>query len=736
MGYRSETKIRLKHFVILLLLALFGVTLVLNTGCNDMKKREEPPAARIDDVKDTIHGVEVDDPYRWLENWDNPEVQTWSNAENAYAHKYLDALPSRGKIRARINEIMNAKVSRYYSLRWINGELFAMKFQPPLNQSILVVIPSLEKLESERAIVNPNLLDTSGGTSIDWYVPSPDGRLVAVSLSKGGSESGDVHVYETASGRETGKVIKRVNGGTAGGDLAWLPDGSGFYYTRYPRPGEHSEEDINFYQQVWFHQMGKPVETDRYVIGKDFPRIAEIALESDPHSGRLIVQVQYGDSGRFMFFLLQPDGTWQQIATFEDQVEAVVFGKNDDLLLLSRKDAPNGKILLLPADEPVLKKASTLIPEGEQSIVYSFRSTPAITVTENDIYLIYQLGGPNEIRAFDFSGEPLTAPEAPPISSTSEMVALNGNNILFRNSSYIHPSAWYLFDEPTATKTEIALGDKYPFNFGDVEVVREYSTSKDGTRIPVNIIRQKGIQLDGSHPVLLTGYGGFAISRTPRFNPLNLVWLEQGGVFAEANLRGGSEFGEKWHHAGMLTHKQNVFDDFAAAMQHLIDAGYTSPQKLAIIGGSNGGLLMGAMITQHPDLFRATVSQVGLYDMIRSELTSNGQFNIPEYGTVNNPEQFKALLAYSPYHNVKDGVAYPSILFMTGANDPRVNPMHSRKMTARLQAATSSDSPILLRTSATTGHGIGTPLNTLVDEETDIYSFLFHELGMKYHTVK
>ena len=267
-------------------------------------------------------------------------------------------------------------------------------------------------------------------------------------------------------------------------------------------------------------------------------------------------------------------------------------------------------------------------------------------------------------------------------------------------------------------------------------VVREFATSNDGTKIPVNIIRLKGTKLNGSNPVLLNGYGGFNVSISPGFSALRRVWIEQGGVFAIANIRGGGEFGEDWHRAGSLTNKQNCFDDFAAAMLYLVEAGYTNPQKLAITGGSNGGLLMGAMITQHPELFKATVSSVGIYDMLRNELTPNGNFNIPEYGTVKDTDQFRALYAYSPYHHVEAGVAYPAVLFMTGANDPRVDPMHSRKMTARLQAATTSNNPILLRTSSSTGHGIGTPLNERIKEDVDEFAFLFHELGIKYREVK
>jgi len=305
--------------------------------------------------------------------------------------------------------------------------------------------------------------------------------------------------------------------------------------------------------------------------------------------------------------------------------------------------------------------------------------------------------------------------------------------MLFYTYTYTDPPALYHFDATTAKATRTALFETSPVKFDDAEVVRDFATSKDGTRVPVNIIRRKDTKLDGSNPTLLYGYGGYGISEKPYFaGSFTRVWLDQGGVYVDANLRGGGEYGEEWHKAGNLTRKQNVFDDFLAVAQYLIDQKYTSPAHLAILGGSNGGLLMGAAFTQRPDLFRAVVSDVGIYDMLRVELDPNGAFNVTEFGTVKDPAQFKALYAYSPYHHVKDGTAYPAILFPTGENDHRVNPMQSRKMTARLQAANSSSHPILLRTTASAGHGIGTALDEQIEEEADQFSFLFDQLGIKY----
>jgi prolyl oligopeptidase len=321
----------------------------------------------------------------------------------------------------------------------------------------------------------------------------------------------------------------------------------------------------------------------------------------------------------------------------------------------------------------------------------------------------------------------------PPVSAIGQVVSVGGGDVLFYTSTYIQPGAWYCFDAASGKATRTALVETSPVNFDDAEVVRGFATSKDGTQVPLNIIRRKGTKLDGANPTLLYGYGGYGISEKPFFlGSFARIWLDQGGVYVDANLRGGAEYGEEWHAAGNLTHKQNVFDDFLASAQYLIDQKYTSPAHLAILGGSNGGLLMGAAFTQRPDLFRAVVSEVGIYDMLRVELDPNGAFNVTEFGTVKDPEQFKALYAYSPYHHVKDGTAYPAIYMPTGENDHRVNPMESRKMVARLQAASRSGYPILLRTSSAAGHGFGTALDEQIEEEADTFSFLFDQLGIKY----
>ena len=689
-----------------------------------------PPAAARVPVTDEYHGVKVVDDYRWLEDGNDPKVKEWSAAQNAWARAYLDRLPGRDALRAEITRIRKIALPRYGPLRFAGSTLFAMKVDPPKQQPLLVALASEDDPATARVVVDPNLLDPTGGTSIDWYVPSPDGTRVAVSLSQGGSERGDARVFETATGREVGAAVPRVNYGTAGGSLAWDADGSGFFYTRYPREGERPAVDLDFYVQVYHHRIGSQTDGDRYEIGRDFPRIAEIELDRSSDGRFVLANVQNGDGGEFSQHLRSPDGGWTRLTGFADRIVHAVFGPDDALYLLSRAGAPRGKVLRLPLGGPVsMDGATTLIPEGEGTIDFSFSQTSGIVPGRSRLFVTTGVGGPQQVRVFDLSGHEKTPLPVPPMSAVSQVVARPGTDtVLFQAASFLEPTAWYRIEDGASAAVKTALSPRWPLDFGDAEVVSEWAVSKDGTRVPLSIVRRKGLKLDGRNPTLLTGYGGYGISQKPRYDPGLRVWLDRGGVFALAGLRGGSEFGEDWHDAGRLTRKQNVFDDFMACAERLLATGYTTPDRLAIEGGSNGGLLMGAALTQRPDLFRAVVSHAGIYDMLRVELSANGAFNIPEFGTVKDPDQFRALHGYSPYHHVTDGKSYPAVLFLTGANDPRVDPMQSRKMTARMQAAGAS--PVLLRTSAASGHGFGTPLDERIEAEVDTRAFLFERLGI------
>jgi prolyl oligopeptidase len=680
-----------------------------------------PPTAKRP-VTETYHGVTVVDEYRWLEDDASPEVKRWVAEENAVTRRYLDALPQRPAIAARVGELLRTAPVRRYDFEY-RGRLFALKLQPPKDQPLLVALPASGDVRAERVVLDLNVLDPAGKTAIDFFRPSRDGKRIVVSLSTNGSEVGTAYVYDVATGRRLDDVIPGVNYPTAGGSVEWSADGRGFYYTRYPQGDERPPEDRHFFQQVYFHRLGTPVASDSYVIGKEFPRIAEIELRSSRDGSYLLAVVRNGDGGEIAYHLRSPDGRWHEVAGFKDGVKHLAFGDDGKLYGMSIKDAPLGRIIAIPTPRPSLAFTKVVVPES--GIV-----AENVQPTRSRLYVTYSDGGPTIVREYSLAGRFLRQLPTPPVSSVAVAARLDGDDVLVSSMSYVRPRTVSRYDARANRLVPTELVGGYPFDFNDAVVEREFATSKDGTRVPVTIIRRKDSKLDGSNAALLYGYGGYGISMSPYFSPLLRLWLDYGGVYGVANVRGGGEYGEPWHLAGNLTKKQNVFDDFAACLQSLIDRSYTRPDKAAIMGGSNGGLLMGATLVQHPQLLRAVVSQVGIYDPLRWELQPNGEFNVTEFGSVKDPDQFRALYAYSPFANARNGVAYPAVLFTTGENDGRVAPYESRKMTARLQAATSSSHPILLRTEAAAGHGIGTALSTQIEEEADVYAFLVDQLGM------
>lgn len=690
------------------------------------------PATPRQPVSDTYFGTAVSENYRWLEKTDSAEVKSWIAAQNALTRGVIDALPRRAAIKKELlGMIGGGRVTRG-GFAFAGGKLFALKRQPPKNQAMIVVLNGRAKLKSERLVLDANLLDPTGKTAIDWFEPSLDGNRVAVSLSENGSEDGTLYIYETASGKQLPDVVPRAQYPTGGGSVAWNADGSGFYYTRYPQGDERPKEDANFFMQVYFHRLGTPVAQDEYVIGKDFPRIAEIKLSPSEDGKYLLADVANGDGGEHAFFLRGNDGKWLRIADYTDGFRNAEFGRDGRLYVLGLKNSPRGRIVALKLDAPGdgLPAATVVVPESDAVI-------ESMVPTQSRLYVDYLVGGPSELRVFGLDGKPMGTLGAEPISSIRAGRRLAGDAILFGSQSFVRAFAWYAYDPAKRgakpVKTRLSDAPVYAVN-GDipgVEVVREFAVSKDGTKVPVNILYKKGSKRDGSQPMLLTAYGGYGLSLRPFFSRRAAFWLRHGGAFAVANLRGGGEYGKEWHLAGNLTKKQNVFDDFIASAQLLVERGYTTRDRLAIEGGSNGGLLMGAVMVQRPELYRAVVSHVGLYDMLRVELTPNGAFNVTEFGTVKDASQFKALYAYSPLHHVQDGTAYPAVLLTTGEHDGRVDPWMTYKMTARLQAANPGGQPVLLRVASDAGHGIGTSLASAIEEDADVFAFLFAQLGMR-----
>jgi prolyl oligopeptidase len=706
--------------------------LTLLVPCALLADGLEPPATPKKPVVDEYHGKAVTDNYRWLDDAMDPAVQRWTEAQNNYTRAELEKFSALKALGKRLQELIAAPSADYSDLKFRGNILFAMAFQPPKNQPYLVTIKSPDQPDSARIIVDPNVINPKGTTAIDFYVPSRDGRLVAVSMSEGGTEEGTGYVYEVATGKQLTDKIPRLEV-MGGGSLAWNADATGFWYTRSPQPGERPKEDMNFYQQIYFHKLGTPAAMDTYVLGKDFPKIAEITLDSSDDGRFVLATIQNGDGGEFMHYLSKAGGDWKKLDDFKSRASTAAFDPNGLLYMHTNDEAPHGKIVRIAADA----SATTVVPESESAIdavVYHGGGFfPTFVPTANRLYVLDIVGGPSQIRVFDHQGNQLAKVPLPPLTSVSQLVPIGGDAILFRAASFVEPGAWYRYDPATNKTSRTRLFSTSPAKFDDCVVEQKFATSKDGTKVPIHILRLKTSTLDGKTPTLLYGYGGYGISMKPSFNASLRVWLDQGGIYALANIRGGSEYGEEWRRAAQLTKRQNGYDDCAACARYLIANKYTNPKKLAIRGGSNGGLLMGVQLTQHPELYRAVVSHVGIYDMLRSELHPNGAFNVMEFGTVKDSEQFKALYAYSPYHNVKDGTAYPAVFLLTGANDSRVDPANSRKMAARLQAATSSKLPVLLQVGSS-GHGLDSSLSDRVAEQADVYGFLFQELGVEYKT--
>jgi prolyl oligopeptidase len=675
-------------------------------------------------VTTTYHGVEVTEDYRWLEDAASEETRAWTEAQHDRTMAYLRNLPSYDDIRRRAAEILGADSISYADPKRGGAMYFVLKHQPPKQQPFLVCLTDLDDVASERVLVDPNAIDSSGATTIDWFAPSPDGHLVAVSLSSHGTEEGTLHLYETATGDLVDVRIPRVNSGVAGGSMAWRGDSAAFWYTRHPAPGERADEDRPFFEEVWLHEIGGETDDRRELAGVFADdRIVENFLSSSPDEHWVLDRAQKGDGGEWQHFVRAQDGgDWWMLAAIPDEIVDAAFGPGA-IFLLSRKDAPRGQILRLTmAPGAAVADAVVVVPHSSKTI-------EGLAVTDGRLWVRDIDGGPSGLRAFTLDGESIAGVELPPVCAVDELTRIGDDQVAYSVETFLSPRSWWVATDAGSAPRRTALDTTTSLDFSDFEVRRVVATSDDGTHVPISLIAKVGTLDAGPAPTMLTAYGGYGISLKPWFVPGRLLWLEQGAVLAVANIRGGGEYGEGWHHAGRLLTKQNCFDDFTASARHLVSTGVTTVEQLVIRGGSNGGLLMGAVLTQHPHIARAVIAEVPVLDMLRVELHPNGAFNVTEFGTVEDPDLFAAMYAYSPYHRVVDETPYPAVLLTAGEFDPRVDAYHAKKMAARLQAATSSDDPILLRVESG-GHGIGQSLDQLIGLTADVHAFAFAQLGV------
>jgi prolyl oligopeptidase len=684
-------------------------------------------------ARDTYHGVVVSDPYRWLENGNAPDVREWVAGQNAQTQKYFAGLSGRAAIAAELLRIEKATATYDASISQAGGRLFALTFNPGAQQPQLVTLALTGDAGSRKVILDPNQLAADGSVAIDWFEPSPDGKRVAVSLSLNGSEDGTLHVYDANTGSEIGTPIAHVQYPTAAGSVAWNATSDGFWYTRYP--GEHAPEaERHFNQQAYYHELGKDSSGDPLVLSTQdgLPRTAAIVLDNRYGYSSALASVQLGDGGEWQHFLLSRTDA-KKIAGYAVKIKSAALASDGTIFGITVRDAPNGKLIRLrPPYQP--GAFTTIVNEGAQALVTEAK-TRSIVLSGQRIFVTAIDGGPTVIRSFGLDGESPAVIETPPVSASTSLEAMPGGDLLYRARSYLRPSRSLLWQASTGRSLETPLQVRSPIDLSGFEVRRVFARSKDGTRVPISVITRKGFVADGSSALLLYGYGGYGISMTPTFVSSDwYLFLKGGGALAIANIRGGAEYGERWHSQGMLTRKQNVFDDFTAAARYLVAAKYARSDRLALQGGSNGGLLVGAVLTQNPSLARAVVAKVGIYDMLRYELDPNGVFNTLEFGSVKNAAQFRALFAYSPLHRVQAGQQYPAIFLSTGDNDGRVNPLNSRKFAAALQAS-GTKRPVLLRTSSKSGHGQGSSLDETVALSADITAFLFDQLGLNWQAV-
>jgi prolyl oligopeptidase len=690
-----------------------------------------PETRRVDHV-DEYHGVEVADPYRWLEAdvRESPKVAEWVKEQQAYARGYLDAIPEREAIEERLTELWNYE--RYSPPTQEGGKYFYLKNDGLQNQSVLYVADSFDA--EGRVLVDPNEWSEDGTVAMSTFAASDDGRYLAYARADAGSDWRQIYVLEVDSGKLLDDHLKwaRFTG------ISWLKDGSGFYYNRYPQPAEgelHQATALN--QMVYFHKLGTKQEEDQLIYRRPDHPDWSFGVEPTEDSKYLVLMISRSTDPQNQVYLRElsapADAPWTElVGDFENQFW-FIGNDGQQFFFLTDLEAPTKRIVSMDIGQPGREHVTEIVPAQEGTL-------ESASILSGHIIGQYLVDVLTEVEVFDLAGKQVATVERPGFGTIEGFSGdQDDTETFFLFTSYNTPPSIYRYDV-TTKETQLIRRPDLKFDPDRFEVEQVFYNSKDGTRVPMMLAYRKvakSSQSAGSsatpaapQPTLLYGYGGYSISIVPFYRPEYIAWMEMGGVLAVANLRGGGEYGEEWHLAGKTTKKQNVFDDFIAAAEWLIEEKRTTPDQLAVMGGSNGGLLVGAVEVQRPELFGACIPVVGVLDMLRFQEFTAGQFWRDEFGNVEKEDEFRALLEYSPYHNVKEGVEYPPTLIMTADTDDRVVPMHSFKFAAALQHAQAGDAPILLRIETRAGHGGGTPVKKLIEVATDRYAFLAKVLEM------
>jgi prolyl oligopeptidase len=682
----------------------------------EQEKPKYPPARRAD-VVDDYHGTRGPDPYRWLEEADSEETRAWVEAQNRLTFGAIRGNPQYAAIRARLAELWN--YPRYSVPQREGARVFFSKNDGLQNQAILYAQRS--RAAEPELVLDPNRLSADGTIALVTQAYSRDGRLRAYGLSASGSDRQEIRVRDVETGRDYPEVLRWCKFAT----VAWKPDGSGFFYDRFPEPGSVPPEDENNYNRVYWHRLGTAQSADRLVFEHPDKELGFSAQVTE--DGRyLLLTVYHGTDPRTRVYYRELEGTGPFVRLLDrgDAMYAPLGNLGTTLYLHTDEGAPRGRVIAIDLRRPERSAWKEVVAEADDVIHFA-------AMVHDEIVLARMRDAHDRLEVRGLDGRRVREIPLPALGSISGLSGRQKDREMYYGfTSFLQPATSYRYDFGTGASEPFRRSE---LRFDPSAYVTEqvFYRSKDGTRVPMFLTHRKGIARDGSNPVLLYGYGGFNVNETPVFSVPRLVWLEAGGVFAQPNLRGGNEYGEAWHQAGMLERKQNVFDDFIAAAEWLISAGYTRPERLAIQGGSNGGLLVAACMVQRPELFGAVIASVPVIDMLRYHRFTIGRYWIPEYGNAEaDPAQFRYLRAYSPLHNIKPGTAYPATLITSADTDDRVVPAHAKKFAAALQAADAGKNPILLRVETRAGHGLGKPVSKQIEEAADVYAFLFRTFGM------